>query len=142
MTVVGVQERSGKLATYLRLLLDLGSELERAMEAISRNALADFEDSVSNQEILSEQLVALGRDARKQFGNAAMTASPQLDGDLAQQVRNASSSLQTLNRRYSVLLQHSGRSIEMMVSLFSSYRGQIQEGSGAGLKHQTWSCQI
>ena len=58
------------------------------------------------------------------------------------QIHGAAETLQTLNQRYSALLQHSSRSVALMVSLFSSFRGQIQEASGPRLKQQTWSCQM
>jgi hypothetical protein len=58
------------------------------------------------------------------------------------QVQTAGDTLQKLNRRYAALLQHSSRSVALMASLFSSYKGQIKEASGPGLKHQTWSCRM
>jgi hypothetical protein len=58
------------------------------------------------------------------------------------EVRSAADTLQSLNQRYSALLKLSSHSVGLMVSLFSSFRGQIQEGTGPRLKHQTWSCQV
>jgi hypothetical protein len=137
----GIQERNGKLEENLRLLRSLAQELERAMQAIARNSLEDLEDSIANQQSLSAQLVELRGDVAGLLKKN--TPSPiEIDEDLMQQVRAASSTLQLLNRRYSALLHHSSRSVEMMVSLFSSFRGQIQEDSGPGLKYQTWSCQV
>ena len=137
----GIQERNGKVEEHLQLLRSLAQELERAMQAIARNSLPDLEDSIANQQTLTARMVDLREDVTGSFKKSA--ASPvEIDGDLMQQVRDASSKLQLLNRRYSILLHHSSRSVEMMVSLFSSFRGQIQEGSGPRLKHQTWSCQV
>ena len=142
MRVADVEEKTGKLGVYLELLLSLASELERAMEAIARNSLSEFTDSVANQEALSGQLVALGRAAGEQVRDDSMSTAVHIDADLAQQIRQASTSLQSLNRQYAALLQHSGHSIELMVSLLSSFKGQLQEASGARLKHQTRSCQM
>ena len=50
------------------------------------------------------------------------------------QIHGAAETLQTLNKRYSALLKHSSRSVALMVSLFSSFRGQIQEAAGPRLK--------
>lgn len=138
---MGVQERNGKMEEHLQILQSLAQELERAMQAISSNSLAELEDSIASQQALSTRLVHVERDVRRRF-QASADAPLQIDADLAQQVRDASGTLQSLNKRYSILLQHSSRSVGMMVSLFSSFTGQIQEGSGARLKHQTWSCQI
>jgi hypothetical protein len=65
-----------------------------------------------------------------------------IDDDMLRQIRAADDTLQSLNRRYAALLQHSSRSIALMASLFSSFQGQIQEDSGSRLKQQTWSCQM
>ncbi|MGA2534433.1 MAG: hypothetical protein ABSF53_00345 [Terracidiphilus sp.] len=136
-----VQEGKGKLEEHLQILFSLAHELERAMQAIAHNSLSELEDSVANQQALSDRLVELGRDVNKRFKKGA-DDPVQIDADLMQQVRNASATLQSLNRSYSALLQHSSHSVGLMVSLFSSFRGQIKEGSGSRLKHQTWSCQI
>jgi hypothetical protein len=136
-----VQEGNGKLEEHLQILDSLAHELERAMQAITRNSLSDLEESVANQEALSARLIELGDDLNRRLNTRA--AKPiQVDSDLMRQVRHAYDTLQSLNRRYSTILEHSSRSVGLMVSLFSSLRGQIKEGSGTGLKHQTWSCQI
>jgi hypothetical protein len=141
MTTTGVQAGKSKLEDHLQVLFSLGNELERAMQAIAHNSLSELEDSVANQQALSARLLELGHDANNRFKKDA--AGPvQVDADLMDQVRNASERLQSLNRSYSMLLQHSSRSVGLMVSLFSSFTGQIREGSGPRLKHQTWSCQI
>ena len=141
MIATGTQERNGKLEENLQLLRSLAQELERAMQAIVRNSLQDLEDSIANQQALSARLVELRGDVVGLVQKSTPTPV-EIDEDLMKQVRDASSTLQSLNRRYSALLHHSSRSVEMMVSLFSSFRGQIQEGSGPRLKHQTWSCQV
>jgi hypothetical protein len=71
-----------------------------------------------------------------------LTVRGSADDYLLQRVHAASNELQSLNRRYAALLKFSSHSVAMMVSLFSSYQGQIQEASGPRLKLQTWSCQI
>jgi hypothetical protein len=62
--------------------------------------------------------------------------------DLWFQIFAANDTLQALNQRYSILLRLSSHSVALMASLFSSFKGQFQEASGPGLKHQTWSCRM
>jgi type II secretory pathway component GspD/PulD (secretin) len=137
-----VQDRNSKLEEYLQLLRSMAFELERAMSAISVNSIQGLEDSLANQEAFSTRLVELADDLSGPVQKEPLAVRGSADDDLLQRVRAASNELQSLNRRYSALLKYSSRSVAMMVSLFSSYEGQIQEVSGPRLKLQTWSCQI
>jgi hypothetical protein len=148
MNLSSIQDRNGELEEYLQLLHSMAFELERAMSAISQNSIKPLEESLANQEVFSARLLELA----DHLNHPAQATSPlrlPAGDDLMQQIHAASSSLQTLNRRYAALLKLSSQSVAMMVSLFSSYQGQIssyqgqiQEGSGSRLKRQTWSCQI
>jgi hypothetical protein len=137
-----VQDRNSKLEEYLQLLRSMAFELERSMSAISENSIRALEGSLANQEAFSTRLVELADDLSRPAEQQQLTARGAADDFLQQRIRAASHELQSLNRRYSVLLQLSSRSVAMMVSLFSSYQGQIQEVSGSRLKLQTWSCRI
>jgi hypothetical protein len=137
-----VQDRNSKLEEYLQLLRSMAFELERAMSAISENSIQALEGSLANQEAFSTRLVELADDLSRPGRQEPLTARGAVDDHLLQRVHAASNELQSLNRRYSALLKFSSRSVAMMVSLFSSYQGQIQEVSGPRLKFQTWSCQI
>jgi hypothetical protein len=137
-----VQDRDSKLEEYLQLLRSMAFELERAMSAISDNSIHALEGSLANQEAFSTRLVELADDLSITVQQGPLTVRESADDYLMQRVHAASNELQTLNRRYSALLKYSSRSVAMMVSLFSSYQGQIQEASGPRLKLQTWSCQI
>lgn len=133
----GIQDRNGKLGEYLELLHSMAFELDRSMDAIAHNSLVPLEDSIASQQCLAERLHTLAGDLSK-----PATASPTVDDEsLMRQIRAAAESLQRLNERYAALLKISSHSVGMMISLFSSFRGQMQEETGAGLKHQTWSCQ-
>ncbi len=44
------------------------------------------------------------------------------------EINAASGTLQTLNQRYGAFLQHSSRSVALMVSLFDSFKGNLQRG--------------
>ena len=111
------------------------------MQAIAHNALPELEESIANQQALSIRLGELATDLSP-LEAAPAIYSPAIDDRLKHQIRDANGKLQTLNRRYAALLQHSSRSVAMMASLFSSFTGNIQEASGPRLKHQTWSCQV
>jgi CTP-dependent riboflavin kinase len=120
----------------------MAHELDRSMRAIAQNSLPSLEDSVSNQQAIAERLRELADELSKppQIRSAALAS--QDDESLIGQIHGAAETLQTLNKRYSALLKHSSHSVALMVSLFSSFRGQIQEGAGPGLKQATWSCQV
>lgn len=140
MTGGGPPSRSVKAGEHLQLLRSLAAELERAMRAISSNHLQELEESVETQQDLS---VRLGRLARELSGPASVvSAADSIPSDLTREIRAAAAELQHLNLRYSYLLQYSSRSVAMMASLFSSFKGEIKEASGDRSKVQTWSCQV
>ncbi len=122
------------LEEYLQLLQSIAFELDRAMSAISRNSIGALEESLANQEAFSTRLVELADDLSRPSRPDSSATSPPVDEDTLRQIRAASDSLQVLNRRYAALLKFSSRSVALMVSLFSSYQGQIREGSGPRLK--------
>jgi hypothetical protein len=144
MNTAVVPDRESQAAEYLESLHSMTGEMERAMQAIARNALPELEDSVAHQQLLSARLGALANDlcVPLQADAAFSQANPNMDEELMGQIRSAMTTLQNLNRRYAALLQHSSRSVAVMASLFNSFQGQFQEASGPRLKHQTWSCQV
>ncbi len=62
MIANGLQDRNGKVEEYLQLLRLLACELERAMQAISRNSLPEFEESVRRQETLSARVTDIAKE--------------------------------------------------------------------------------
>lgn len=125
-------------AEYLRLLNSLAAELDRGMQAIARNALSEFEESVSLQLELSSRLAGCAAPA----GAQVLTHSSELDPELRDQIRAADAKLQKLNRSYAALINQSSQSVALMISLCKSFSGQIQEDSSGRSKQQTWSCRI
>jgi hypothetical protein len=142
MIAAVVQDRSLKAVEYLQLLRSMARELEIAMQAIAQNALPDLEESVANQQILSARLVELADEISAPLRSNPGISQTLIDEKLIDQIRTANDGLQKLNRGYAALLQHSSRSVALMASLFSSFKGQFQEASGPRLKYQTWSCQM
>jgi hypothetical protein len=142
MSATAVQDRNGNAAEYLQLLRSLAAEMEKAMRAIAGNALPDLEESVASQQIMSARLLVLADEISPPTKLNPAISPTGVDEGMLQQVQAAGDALQKLNRRYAALLRHSSRSVALMASLFSSYKGQLKEASGPRLKHQTWSCQM
>jgi hypothetical protein len=142
MTTAGIQDRELKAAEYLESLHAMAAELERAMLAIARNSLVEFEESIATQQSLSDRLKQLAAALSAPLEQPAAGMNAPLDREMTNQIQDASTTLQRLNLRYAVLLEHSSRSVALMTSLFRSFQGQFQEASGPGSKHQTWSCRM
>ena len=141
MISTSVHDRNGKLEEYLQLLHSMAFELDRAMKAISQCSIKALEESLANQEAFSTRLLELAHDLGEQSGQESGPLPIAGDEGLMRQVLTAANTLQALNRRYAALLKFSSQSVALMVSLFSSYQGKLQEESGPRLKFQTWSCQ-
>lgn len=142
MISTGIQERNEKLEEYLQLLQSMSFELERAIAAISGNSIHGLEDSLANQEAFSTRLMELADDLSRPVQSVVAQGQVWSNDEIQHNICAASSRLQSLNRRYSALLKFSSRSVALMVSLFSSYQGQLQEETGPRLKVETWSCQV
>src|ERR1700722_3624196 len=142
MIAADLKTRNSRAGEHLQLMRSLARELERAMRAISGNDLVELEDSVAIQQTLSAELVDLADFLRESALQQRPVAVDTIDAGLMREIRSASEELQRLNLRYSILLKYSSRSVALMAALFNSFRGQLQEASGARLKHQTWSCRM
>ena len=135
-------DRDVKVEEYLQLLQGLARELQRAMTAISENSLTDFEESVSNQQEMSVRLAELASELRGSPTPKSTAQEVSANDGLMLEIQVASAALQSLNQRYAALILHSSRSVAMMVSLFHSIKGNLQEVPGARPKLQTWSCEV
>jgi hypothetical protein len=140
MTDATTHDRHAQAADYLGSMRALGHDLERAMQAIAENSLADLEESVSNQQVLSVRLNNLVEGLSSEVADGTQISTVLLRGDLGYQIRAASEVLQNLNQCYAALLRHSNRCTGQMASLFHALQGQ--EAAGSGSKYQTWSCQM
>ncbi len=142
MIAAVTEDRNCKAAEYLLLLRSLAEELEKAMRANAQKALQDLEESISNQQMLTAKLVLLADEISVPLKANPAAQPTGIDGDLMRRILVANDSLQKLNRGYAALLQHSSRSVALMVSLFASINGEFQEASGPRFKYQTWSCRM
>jgi hypothetical protein len=132
-----------QLATsYLQQLQALAFEISVAMDAIARNAITNFQESVAKQEMLCAVLASLVNSI-----GASTTSSERMplglsDNSVARKIQATTTVIQDLNLQYAALLKHSGRSIALLVSLCRTHTGQFQEAGLSRSKRQTWSCEM
>jgi hypothetical protein len=128
-------------ANYLQQLQALAFEISVAMDAIARNAITSFQESVAKQEMLCAVLANLANTIGERVSSAERP--PLLsDSSVARKIRVTTTAIRDLNLQYAALLKHSGRSIALLVSLCRSHTGQLQEAGGSRSKRQTWSCEM
>jgi hypothetical protein len=126
---------------YLDCLRALARELDRAMHSLADNTLGAFEDSVQRQLALCARLSSLvARHNAAPVVGASGTAPT--DEELSQRIADARANLLVLNRTYSALLRHSGRTMQMFAGLAKCYGGYPQPGVAASPNLSTWSSQI
>jgi hypothetical protein len=142
MANTGATDREQQAREYLSVARSLITELERAVQAISCNAVSDLEESIAEQEILTARLMVLRRQLWVRNDSHPAIVQPALDWELAKEVVVAHAELQGLNRIYEAVLGYSSHSASLMASLLNSFKGHFQEASGPRLKYQTWSCQM
>lgn len=142
MGKTNVTDQDSHSRGYLETAHSLTRELELAMLAISRNALAELQESIGRQEKLTAKLQGYQRQLRTTRESPSVTSTPELDHKLAAEMVLAHAELQVVNRVYEAVLRHSNRSTSLMASLLNSFQGHMKEASGARLKYQTWSCQM
>ena len=140
MTTNQAQDRTGRLGEYLEHLQSMAQELERSMQAIAANSLEPLEESIANQQALAVRLRELAKNLSKSAENGS-TAAASEDESLMLQIQSAADRLRTLNQKYSALLKLTTHSVGLMISLYRSHKGQMQESVGPVLKQQTWSCE-
>ncbi len=136
-----VQTHDQLAAGYLQHLRALAGEISVAMDAVARNAIATLHESVDRQEMLCVLLAKLALSDSKH--NPSSGRLPVFsDSSVASEIQVATGAIRDLNLQYAALLNHSGRSIELLLSLCRSHTGQLQEAAGSRSKRQTWSCEI
>ena len=142
MNSQALQKPDELAATYLQQMQELAFEISVATDAIATNALATLQESVAKQEMLCANLAILANE----FGDGS-AASEQLlppcnDAAINGKIRAARRAIVELNLQYAALLEHSGKSITLLISLCKSHTGRSQEARGLRLKQQTWSCEM
>ena len=121
-------------AVYLRQMDELRDEIQSAMLAIAGNSLSVLEGSLWRQEVLCTSLKHLSR-----------TLGPDaLHGPLTARIHETSIALQELNRTYSLLIQQSSQSADLLYRLCRSYKDHSSSNPSAlrpSATAQTWSCE-
>lgn len=135
-------EREQLAAEYLRVLQEFSIELDTATNAITRNALAEFEDSVSRQEALSAKVRDIVTAINSSWDTVGQQFSSNENPELVRQINLTFKRFQHLNLRYAALLKHSSHSVALMSSLCRTYKADLPAASDAAQpKQQTWSCE-
>ena len=120
----------------------LARELEMAMGAIAANAPAALEQSVRLQQGRVGELSAVLDAARK---NGSMPGARFVEdasaANLDLRIRKAARKLWSLNEEYSALIEHSGRSVQMLKKLYDHEPVSPNRRAGKGIvdRYQTWS---
>ena len=142
MNEKAIQTHDQLAAAYLLQLQTLAFEISVAMDAIARNALASFQESVAKQEMLCAVLATMANSMREKNGSSAQAPLILSDRSVERKIRAASGAIRDLNSQYAALLKHSGKSLALLVSLCRSHTGQHLEAGGSRSKRQTWSCEM
>jgi hypothetical protein len=142
MNEEAVQTHDQLAASYLQQLQALAFEISVAMDAIARNAINSFQESVAKQEMLCAVLANLAKPIGAPAGSSTRLPLGLGDNAVARNIRATTTAIQDLNLQYAALLKHSGKSIALLVSLCRSHTGQTEEAGLSRSKHQTWSCEM
>lgn len=137
-----VQAHDQLAASYLQQLQALAYEISVAMDAIARNAVASFQESVAKQEMLCAVLANLANNIGAPTSSSEQLPLGLSDNSVARKIRATTIAIRDLNLQYAALLKHSGRSIALLVSLCRTHTGQLQETGLSRSKRQTWSCEM
>ncbi len=136
-----IREAAAAKAELVDRLEDLGLEIDLAMAAIAGDRLHAFETSVRRQEVACSRLSALAAQLAPRVSGAGRAPIADADSALDQRLRAATTTIRTLNARYSALLRHSGESLRLLACLSGTYAGRSQPSTGRP-KQQTWSCEV
>ena len=141
--IAAVPNPSGGADLYLHTVEELNRQLEQAMEAIVARSLPAFEDCVSRQRAACSQLLALPRYLHPSSESATALPDSGVDPDLTARIAAAGVTLQSLNKRYSALLGHTGDTMRLLARLINGYRTPASAETAAGqAKVSTWSCEV
>ena len=133
---------SHKAELYLHTVEELSRQLEQAMQAIVNRSLPAFQESVSRQRMTCSQLLALPRYLGPDRAFKVPSSDSGVDADLSVRIAAAGDALQTLNKRYSALLGHTGDTMRLLARLLGGYHVPASAGLAANPANlSTWSCE-
>ena len=130
-TQAPISQQNSTALSYLHDTDALRSELESAMLAIAGNRLSALEQSLWRQQVLCTSLKHLSRSL----------ASEDVESPLLLRIREASLALKQLNRTYTLLIQQSSHSTDILHRLCRSYQDAAPTPALRSASSQTWSCE-
>ena len=143
ISIASAPSNSHTAELYLHTVEELSRQLEQAMQAIVARSLPAFQESVGQQRMTCSQLLALPRylDPDRAFKGPNSDAG--VDADLSARIAAAGDALQSLNKKYSALLGHTGDTMRLLARLLGGYYAPLATGSAAIPANQsTWSCKV
>jgi hypothetical protein len=123
-------------------LRGLAGQLDSAMDAIVKQQLPCLQGSLNQQQASCASLASILHRSNQRPIQDHRPQKASVDSDLAGEIKSATESLLTLNRRYSALLKHSEDTLRLLAGLYRSYRGSVQPASGIQGNLHTWSCEV
>ncbi len=127
---------------YLHTVEELSRQLEQAMQAIVARSLPAFQESVGRQRMTCSQLLAMPRYLDPDRAFKVPSSDSGVDADLSARIAAAGDALQSLNRKYSALLGHTGDTMRLLARLLGGYHISASTGLTADQANRsTWSCE-
>ncbi len=112
------------------------------MDAVVARSLPAFQDSLCRQREACSQLIALPRYLEAEGEWTPTISQAGVDVDLMTRIAAAGITLQTLNRRYSALLGHTGDTMKLLARFLGGYRTPIMVVAAGQANRSTWSCEV
>ncbi len=127
---------------YLHTVEELSQQVEQAMQAIVARSLPAFQESVGRQRRTCSQLLAMPRYLDPDCAFKMSSSDVGADADLSARIAAAGDALQSLNKRYSALLGHTGDTMRLLARLLGGYRIPASAALAANQASlSTWSCE-
>ncbi len=140
--IAAAPSSSHRAELYLDTVEELSRQLEQAMQAIVGRSLPAFQESVSRQRLTCSQLLAMPRYLDSDRAFKVSSSDSGIDADLNARIAAAGDALQTLNKRYSALLGHTGDTMKLLARLLGGYRIPASAGLAPNpANSSTWSCE-
>ena len=130
-TQAHISQQSSTALSYLHDVDALRGELESAMMAIAGNRLPALEQSLWRQQVLCTSLKHLSRSLTTEG----------VESPLLRRIQEASLALTQLNRTYTLLVQQSSQSTDLLHRLCRSYQDAAPTPALRSASSQTWSCE-
>ena len=140
--IAAAPSTSNTAELYLHTVEELSRQLEQAMRAIVARSLPDLQESVSRQRMTCSQLLAMPRYLDPDCAFKVSSSDLGVDADLSARIAAAGDALQSLNKKYSALLGHTGDTMRLLARFLGGYGTPASAGLAASQANlSTWSCE-